>query len=178
MEYILDWAHRVTAYLIFTSVLTNLIRKQNYYKYIRLVMGVILIFLVVKPVFVVLKRDGEYRFHLSRYLLTEEASDAMFLDKISDVRDELLFRELEAGLSSRIREMAEDRGFEVRKIEFTFGTGESAYGIPEAVYLELVSENNMTESFGLEPPEIIRLKEELVDEFSFYKKNVTIVLLE
>ena len=99
MEYIIDWARQITAYLIFTSVLTNLIRKQNYLKYIRLVMEIILIFLVAKPLLLVLDYNGDYRFHLSRYLLTEKVSDMTFINQISEVQDEMLLHELKKELT-------------------------------------------------------------------------------
>lgn len=176
MEYIVEWARQITAYLIFTSVLTNLIRKQNYLKYIRLVMGIILILLVAKPLFLIFDGDGNYQFHLSRYLLSEDVSDMTFINQVSKVQDEMLLQELVDAISEQIEAMAMSYGFEVRKSEVIFKSGQGQYGIPESIFLELDTKNTEAENFGYDPPDVIRLREYIVNELGVEKKNVIITL--
>ena len=175
MENIVEWARQITAYLIFTSVLTNLIRKQNYLKYIRLVMGIILILLVTKPLFLIFD-DGNYHFHLSRYFLADDVSDMAYINQISKVQDEMLLQELVDELTEQIENMAMSYGFEVRKSEVIFKTGQGQYGIPESICLELDAKSTEADTFGLEPPDVIRLRERIVNELGIAKENVIITL--
>ena len=53
---------------------------------------------------------------------------------------------------------------------------QSQYGTPESVCLELAIKNTDVDKFGLEPPDVIRLRERIVNELGVEKKNVIITL--
>ena len=57
MEYLLEWAWQIICCLIFITVLSNLLPKTGYEKYIRLFSGMVLILLILKPVTESLERN-------------------------------------------------------------------------------------------------------------------------
>lgn len=178
MEYITEWARQIAGYLIFSSVCVNLIRKQIYLKYVKLVLGIILIVLIAKPLFSVMLRSGDYEFHLSRYLSVSDAADEMFINQISGMQEGMLLSKLETEVEERIRRMAESDGLEVREITMSFCAAPAEYGKLDKICLSLCSTESNLRDFGMDPPKIIRLRERIVEEFACDKKNVSITLYE
>jgi stage III sporulation protein AF len=70
-----EWIQRITAYLIVSTAVSNLINGQSYQKYIRLVMGVILIVLLAEPVFLVIQKLDDYQWNLEQYIELDELND-------------------------------------------------------------------------------------------------------
>lgn len=176
MELITDWARQIAAYLILESVLSNLIRKKSYQKYVRLVMGLILIFLLIAPMLKVLKQSENYQFHLSRYLLTEEAADGAFLEEINEKKDALVLLEVEKAVKKRITEIAEWYSLELRNIELEFNSETAEYGRLEKIYLVMEFDTEVYTTYGTDSPDAIRLRERLAEEFGTEKSNIVIVI--
>lgn len=171
MEVISEWVRQLAAYLILASVLENLIQKQKYIKYVRLVVGIILIILLAKPVFWVLKQDENYSVHLERYIQTDIAADSAYLNDISGIREQMYFSELETVLKRRITEIAQSYGLQTVRIEIEWSDTGDVWK-PETMYIEFTSDE--TVSFGLDSPDIIRLRERLSNEFEMEKDNIMI----
>lgn len=176
MQYITDWAGQIAAYLIFSSVLNNLIRRQNYLKYVRLVMGIILILLLARPAIKLLGQSENYQFYLSRYLLTGEAADDTFLSEISVMQEELLLRELEDTVKKRIETLITGYGLVLQEAELSFCTEESAYGRLDAIRLVLRVPEDRFRMFGTESPDAIRIRECLSEEFGMDKNGIQIII--
>lgn len=176
MEFITDWARQIAGYLIFGSVLSNLIRKQNYLKYVRLVMGIILIIILARPVLKLLRQEENYQFHLSRYLLTGEAKDSAFIDEISEKKEKLLFREVESAVKVRIEKIVAEYFLNVEDIELQFCMEEEGYGSLEAMILVLDSGSDSKTVYGMAPPDAIRIRDRLAEEFGTEKSNITITI--
>lgn len=174
MEYITEWAGQIATYLIFSSVLCNLIRRQSYLKYVRLVMGIILIILLARPAIRLLGQTDNYQFYLSRYLLTDEAADAAFLTEVSGMREELLLRELEDNVRRRIETLVAGYGLTIREAELSFGTKEAAYGSLEAIHLVLEVPKDRYSMFGTDSPDAIRIRDCLSEEFGTEKAGIKI----
>lgn len=109
------WIRNLAVFYIFFTAVLNLIPDQNYEKYVRFFMGLLLIFMMSTPIFSILGKGSE---------LTES-----FLDNFSEENREKELREfqniqkvyLEKGyeleLEQKIRETLEKRGIEVYKVK-------------------------------------------------------------
>ena len=176
MDYITDWARQLAVYLIFQSVLSNLVRKQNYQKYIRLVMGIILIILLATPVLKLLKQSENYQFHLSRYLLAGEAKDNGFINEIGEKKEAVLFSEVESVIRERIHQIAEAYGLVIDEVNLQFCTEEDGYGNLEQITLVLTSDTENYSVYGTDSPDAIRIRERLSEEFGTKKSEITVTI--
>ena len=176
MEFITDWARQLAAYLIFQSVLSNLIQKQNYQKYIRLIMGIVLIILLVTPVLKLLRQSENYQFHLSRYLLTEEAQDHGFIYGIGEKKEAVLFSEMEQVVKEQIFEIAEAYELEVSDVSLQFGTEGERYGVLEQINLVLRSDSKNFDIYGTDSPDAIRIRDRLSEMFGTEQNRISVTI--
>lgn len=173
MEFITDWARQIAAYLIFESVLYNVIRKQSYWKYVRLVMGIILMLLLAVPLINLFGKSEDYQFYLSQYLLTGQAKDSAFIQEIGAQKDKLLLQEVERMVRERIERIVTGYGMEVREAKLEFCTEETEYGRLKEIQLVLeANEDNYYE----DSLQAIRIRERLAEEFGTEKSEITITI--
>ena len=176
MELITDWARQIAAYLIFQSVLNNLIHKKSYQKYVKLVFGIILIALLAAPVLRLLKQSEKYQFHLSRYLLADDTADGAFLNEINEKKEAMVLVEVEKAVKSRIKIIAESYGLEIREVKLDFSTETEDFGRLERICLELAACDDAYDPYGTDSPDAIRLRERLSEEFGTEKNNIAILI--
>lgn len=172
MEFIKEWVCQIAAYLIFSSVISNLVQKQTYLKYMRLVMGVILIMILAKPLLLITGQRENYSFYLENYLNYESAFDRSFIDEIQGMQGELIYREVENVLEKRVRKIAEYQGLEVIEAEFFMDSTESSVRELTGMRIRLVTEK--MQSFGMDSPDVLRLRQSLADEFEIAKQKIEI----
>lgn len=172
MEFIKEWVCQIAAYLIFSSVIGNLIQKQNYLKYVRLVMGVILIMILSKPLIVLTKQGDNYSFYLQNYLNYESAFDSSFINEIRGIQGQIAYQEVEAVLEERVRKLAEYQGFELTEAEFLMDRQENTISALTGMNLKLATEAE--QRFGMDSPDILRLRQSLADEFEIPKQRIKI----
>ncbi len=172
MEFIKEWVCQIAAYLIFSSVISNLIQKKNYLKYVRLVMGVILIMILSKPLLVITRQGDNYSFYLQNYLNYESAFDSSFINEIHGMQGELAFHEVEKVLEERVRKIAGYQGLELNEAEFFMDRQESSLRALVGMRIKLASEE--TQSFGMDSPDVLRVRQSLADEFEIPKQRIEI----
>lgn len=177
MEYISDWAIQIAAYMIFGSVINNLTRKTAYSKYIRIVMGIILILHLCKPILWITSQEANFSFHLDRYLISEDASDRTFISDVVEKRDELIYQELEELVEQRITEIVTSRGFVTESLYIGFYTGEQQYGQIYEIDLNVYGENEGSEIFGMDSPQIIEMRKQISTEFGVDNAKITIQII-
>lgn len=176
MELIADWARQIAAYLIFGSVLSNLIRKQNYLKYVRLVMGIVLIVLLATPMLKLWGQVENYQFHLSRYLLIDEAKDGSFICDINERKEKMMLREVENAVKERIVWIVDGYGLEVMELSLRFCTQEAEYGVLEEINMVLEADTGSYTVFGTDSPDTIRIRDQLAEELGTEKSNISITI--
>ena len=176
MEFLADWARQIAAYLIVGSVLGNLIRKQNYQKYVRLIMGIILIVLLASPIIKLCGLSENYQFYLSRYLLTEEAKDSSFLSEINEWKEEKMVGEVEIIVKERIVRIVKSYGLEVKELNVKICTQEAEFGTLEEVELVLLTEEDVGIVFGTDSPDAIRIRDRIAEEFGAEKSGICITI--
>ena len=111
MERMLEWVKQIACYLIFVTVLADLLPRKSYEKYFRLFAGLILILLVLQPLTGPLELDARIRngFEGIQY---EEAAEE-FRQRASQMEEERfdqITQEYEKMLEEDVEAMAKKEG--------------------------------------------------------------------
>jgi len=174
MDYITDWAGRIAAYLIFATVISNLLQKKSYLKYVRLIIGTILIIILSNPILSLLSQKENYSFHLNRYLLTAKSMDHSFIYEMKGIQDELTLQKLEEQLNDRIRLIVMNNDLVPMNTDISFSEDSMSYAEPSGIHLVVSTSDTNSEWFETDIPAVIRIREKLSEEFGIKKENIII----
>jgi stage III sporulation protein AF len=106
MGEIYSWVKNIIIFLVLTTIISNLLGKSNYKKYINLVIGIILVILVISPLLKLFKLGDTLDYFFSINILSTQAKD---------INGKLI--EMEEGqMSAIIKEYKEDIKEQVSKL--------------------------------------------------------------
>lgn len=114
----LEWVWQIICCLIFITVLSSLLPKKSYEKYIRLFSGMILILVIIKPVTESLDLDEKLAALFQSVQFQEEAGE--FRRKLSDLeqnRFDKMTNEYEMQVEEEVKNLARSVGIEAEKTE-------------------------------------------------------------
>ena len=118
MEGLYEWIRNITYYLIFMTVVTNLLPDKKYEKYFRLFAGMVLILLVLKPFTGGLRLDDKLAYYFESISFQKEASElSSQLTDMEGVRLKSMVSQYEEAVENDLRTMVESSGFICRKAE-------------------------------------------------------------
>lgn len=154
MEKLLEWVWQITCYLIFITVLMNLLPKKSYEKYIRLFAGMILILLVIKPVTGAFSLDEKLAFLFENITFQEEAEE--FRHQLSDMERGQLYAlvdQYENQVEEDVTAMAGAMGVQVRKTEVEVDRNPEggSYGKILSIIIEVTEEGEKEKEGGITP---------------------------
>ena len=140
MTAVYEWVRNITYYMIFITVVGNLLADSKYEKYLRFFAGIILILLVLKPLTGSLRLDERIAYLFESISFQKEADD--FKEKLWGMEDERLERVMstyEEAVAIDIRGMADTAGFSVRSVKVTIETDRDSplYGHVTDLYMKL-----------------------------------------
>lgn len=140
MTAVYEWVRNITYYMIFITVVGNLLADSKYEKYLRFFAGMILILLVLKPLTGSLRLDERIAYLFESISFQKEADD--FKDKLWGMEDERLERVMgtyEEAVAMDLRGMADTAGFAVRDVKVTIETDRNnpLYGHVTDLYMKL-----------------------------------------
>lgn len=140
MTAVYEWVRNITYYMIFITVVGNLLADSKYEKYLRFFAGIILILLVLKPLTGSLRLDERIAYLFESISFQKEADD--FKEKLWGMEDERLERVMstyEEAVAMDIRGMADTAGFSVRSVKVTIETDRDSplYGHVTDMYMKL-----------------------------------------
>lgn len=75
MEYFYAWIKNIIIFLILTTIISNLLGKSSYKKYINLISGIILLILVITPVLKIFSLTDSIDYYFSANFLLAETMD-------------------------------------------------------------------------------------------------------
>ncbi len=118
MEELFQWIRNITYYLIFITVVINLLPDKKYEKYIKFFAGMVLILLVLKPVTGGLRLDDTLAYHFEAISLKKEAGELTGeISKMDERRLENMIASYEEAVGVDLKSMAETAGFGCREIK-------------------------------------------------------------
>jgi stage III sporulation protein AF len=75
MGVIYSWVKNIVIFLVLTTIITNLLGKSSYKKYVNLVTGIILVILVISPLLKLFQLDKTLDYYFTNNSLLAEAED-------------------------------------------------------------------------------------------------------
>lgn len=151
MEGLYEWIRNITFYLIFMTVVGNLLPNKKYEKYFRLFSGMVLILLVLKPFTSGLRLEDKLAYYFESISFQKEASELTAeLSEMEGKRLLNMVRQYEEAVEADLISMAEGAGFQCRKAEAVIEAEETseAFGRVISVYLLVSSEENESDMEG------------------------------
>lgn len=118
MEVFYEWIRNITYYLIFMTVVANLLPNKKYEKYFRLFAGMVLILLVLKPFTGGLRLDDKLAYYFESISFKKEASELTSrLSDMEEVRLKSMVNQYEEAVENDVKTMAESSGFVCKTAE-------------------------------------------------------------
>lgn len=143
MEQLFDWIRSIIYYLIFITVVVNLLPNKKYEKYIRFFAGMVLILLVLKPVTGGLRLDDTLAYYFESISLKNEAGELTGeIAKMEGQRLNKMMSKYEEAVSGDLKTMAASAGFgcSVSKAEISQDQDSKKFGHVVRVSLVLTPE--------------------------------------
>ena len=172
IEFISSWAKSLGLAIVIVSILEMLLPNNKNKKYIRMVMGIYILFNIVSPFI-----DNKDIFNiedidLEKYAMEQETSSQLQSEEVDQTSmnkriEELYIEELEKDIAKKL----EEQGYEVEscKVKATISDEENESGIEEIKIKVKKSENNEEESSNNENSEG-NLENKIVTEIQKIKK--------
>ncbi len=118
MDQIYDWVRNITYYLIFITVVENLLPSKKYGKYIKFFAGMVLILIVLKPITQGLRLDDTMANYFKTISLKNDAKE--LTGKISDMegkRLDQMIKGYEKAVGTDLMSIAESEGYHCEKTD-------------------------------------------------------------
>lgn len=156
MAAVYEWVRNITYFMIFITVVGNLLADSKYEKYLRFFAGMVLILLVLKPLTGSLRLDERIAYLFEAISFQKEADD--FKEKLWGMEDERLSRVIDTyqgAVAMDLRGMAETAGFSARAVKVTIETNRDSplYGHVTDLYMKLGSLKETAQGGNVTLPE-------------------------
>ena len=126
MEALYSWVTNISFYLIFITVLGNMLPSKKYEKYIRFFAGMVLILLVIKPFTSGLRIDDRLSHAFESISFQTETQDLKAqLTGMEQQRLSGMVKQYEEAVSVDLERMAQAEGFYKKSITVTIGADQS-----------------------------------------------------
>ena len=172
-----DWVRNIACYLIFMTVLANVLPSGKYEKYMRLFAGMVLLLLVLKPLTGGLRIEERIAYYYKNISFAQEVETLKEeSSRLEEERKERMFVQYREGLAADVARLAESAGFAVRDVRVELEEdGESGrLGAVNQVWLTVARQtagredaaegSSAAEGDGIRPVEIGVDRIEVTDE--------------
>lgn len=153
MEQVENWVRNIVCYLIFLTLICNLLPSGKYEKYVRLFGGMVLILVVIQPFTSSLQLDEKIAYYFETFSFQEEMSGLKEeLGEMDRQRVETITKEYEQAAASDVGRMAKEAGFSPVSVEVDIDSDQESetFGMVVQVSLVVEGENGTGEDNGEE----------------------------
>lgn len=153
MEQVENWVRNIVCYLIFLTLICNLLPSGKYEKYVRLFGGMVLILVVIQPFTSSLQLDEKIAYYFETFSFQEEMSGLKEeLGEMDRQRAETITKEYEQAAASDVERMAKEAGFSPVSVEVDIDSDQESetFGMVVQVSLVVEGENGTGEDDGEE----------------------------
>lgn len=123
MHYIYSWVKNIVIFMVLISVVTNLMGKSSYKKYINLISGIILVILVISPFLKVFQLNNTLDYYFTTNSLVADAGDALDMEeKFSSTetkQKEAIFTQVKKKIGDKVKELLEKENIQVENMSVT-----------------------------------------------------------
>ncbi len=121
MDFIYSWIKDIVIFMVLISVITNLMGKSSYKKYINLISGIILVILVISPLLKIFQLDNTLDYYFTTNSLTAQAGEVQDINEkfgeIEGSRQEEILTQVKAKITDKINELLDEEDVETESIE-------------------------------------------------------------
>lgn len=153
MEQVENWVRNIVCYLIFLTLICNLLPSGKYEKYVRLFGGMVLILVVIQPFTSSLQLDEKIAYYFETFSFQEEMSGLKEeLGEMDRQRAETITKEYEQAAASDVERMVKEAGFSPVSVEVDIDSDQESetFGMVVQVSLVVEGENGTGEDDGEE----------------------------
>lgn len=204
---IYSWVKSIIIFMVLTSIISNLLGKSSYKKYINLITGIILVILVISPLLKLFQMDKTLDYYFTTNTLLAEAQDLdSQLKDMENGKKEAIFKEYKDQIKLQVTKILEEEKIQVYDMEITIDEDDSSsnYGNIKSITVSgsrVVKEDNSKAAINIdsvkidnikiskeeeEPrkvknylsPEEINAKNRLSDFYNINKDNINISIQE
>ena len=163
MEAVYEWIRNITGYILFMTVLDNLLPGKKYGKYLKLFSGMVLILLIIQPLTGSIRLDDKIARYYEAFVFQYETDDLkQEILGMEDTRMNQIIAGYEAAVAEDVRQMAEAEGFGVVSCQVTIESNREAadFGTVRKTSLRVipdgVAEVNQNQACGAVPVEPVK----------------------
>ncbi len=181
MVFLYTWIQDVAVYVILVSLITNLLPKNQYEKYVRLFTGMVLIILLMKPVSTFLKLSDDFDTFFSLDIYKQELKrwelDFGDWDEIYEYK---MMEGYEIQVKQQLELLLQEENYELGSVEVEFekDTKGESYGKIAGLKISLKDKGDLISdspfSFSYENLETTRIKEKVCEYYQLEKEQVEI----
>jgi stage III sporulation protein AF len=127
MSEIYGWVKNIVIFLILTTIVTNLLGKSSYKKYVNLITGIILVILVISPLLKLFQLDKTMDYYFTTNTLLAEAEDmnGRLVDAEADQMSTIL-GEYKEQIGKQVGNLLEGQDLYLKDIEVTIDEDEKS----------------------------------------------------
>lgn len=182
MEGILESVKSLAAYLLFITVVKNLLGNSSYKKYAEFFMGLILILLIIKPLTQLLSLDETIETYLEKNAIQWDYQEVENqLRTAEEKRDQEIWNDYEKILKQQAQKTVTEQNLHLNKAQFTMSQEPDTYGQVKTVTLWVSSEEEpgiqvekitLTQDDPLDTQETRKIKKKLSEEFQIQQSAI------
>lgn len=158
MDQLYGWVRNITCYLIFMTVLTNILPDKKYEKYMKLFAGMVLILIVLKPLTSGLHLDDQIAYFFESITFQSQTDDLKKeLSGMEEKRLSSMMGQYEQAVSMDLKEAVEAAGYYTKQVYVTIEEDQSSekFGSVTGISIVITTEQAGTEGtqeiHGMEP---------------------------
>ncbi len=174
---IYSWVKSIIIFMVLTSIISNLLGKSSYKKYINLITGIILVILVISPLLKLFQMDKTLDYYFTTNTLLAEAQDLdSQLKDMENGQKEAIFKEYKEQVKLQVAKILEEDKIQIYSIEVTIDEDDSSsnYGNIKSITVlgsHVAKENNSKAAINIDSIKIDNIKIDKGDEEPGKEKN-------
>ena len=193
VNWISNWAKGIALAVIISTIIEMILPENNNKKYIKMVIGVYILFAILSPIITVIK-NKEYEFNIQDYQKYFENTYQVSSNKISENNDQNIEEIYKNNIEKDIIQKINNKGYKVNEISIDIQTTEENYGNINKIVLKIEKEKldkinsisvnkveinksdneNSIENNNLDKSEIKEIKQYLSDTYNIAQNNIEI----
>jgi stage III sporulation protein AF len=140
MGVIYSWVKNIVIFLVLTTIVTNLLGKSSYKKYVNLISGIILVILVISPLLKLFQLDKTLDYYFTNNSLLAEAEDINDeLVNAEESQKNAIFEEYKTEIGKQVGNLLEKEDLYVNSCEVTVDEDEDSVTYGSILSLSIVA---------------------------------------
>lgn len=169
MNEIYSWVKNIILFMVLTSIISNLLGKSSYKKYINLVTGIILVILVISPLLKLFQLDKtlDYYFTTNTLLADAQDLDSQLKDMENGQRN-AIFHEYKEQIKIQVAKILDDDKLQIYHMELTIDEDNSSSNYGNITSLTVIGGYTIEKT---NTKEVIKIDSIKIDEINIQKQE-------